>query len=138
MVKADARSAAGVAATGGGGTKARGDAAEAQALAWLLARGLRLVQRNYRVALGPRVRGGEIDLILRERDGTLVFVEVRARASTAQGGAAASIGAAKRARLVRAAQHYLLRLAVPPPCRFDVVAIDGERIEWLQAAFDAG
>jgi hypothetical protein len=34
---------------------------------------------------------------------------------------------------VLAAQHYLLRLPVPPPCRFDVVAIDGDRIEWLPA-----
>ena len=40
----------------------------------------RWCERNYRVARGPRARGGEIDLILRERDGTLVFVEVRARA----------------------------------------------------------
>ena len=120
------------------GTKARGDAAEAQALAWLLERGLTLVQRNYRVAHGPRAHGGEIDLILLDRDGTLVFVEVRARRSVAQGGAAASVGATKRARLVRAARHYLLRLAAPPPCRFDVVAIDGGHIEWLQAAFDAG
>ena len=118
-------------------TKARGDAAESRALAWLCARGLVLVERNYRLAQGPRARGGEIDLILRERDGTLVFVEVRARASRSHGGAAASISATKRQRLVRAAQHYLLRFAAPPPCRFDVLAIDGERVEWLQAAFDA-
>jgi putative endonuclease len=32
----------------------------------------------------------------------------------------------------------LLGYASPPPCRFDVVAIDGARIEWLRAAFDAG
>jgi putative endonuclease len=121
-----------------GGSKARGDAAEAQALDWLLQRGLTLVQRNYRVARGPGARGGEIDLILRERDGTLVFVEVRARAGSAQGGAAASVGPAKRASLVFAAQHYLMRLASPPPCRFDVLAIDGAQVEWLRAAFDTG
>ena len=119
-------------------TKARGDAAEDRALAWLRARGLMLVERNYRVARGPRARGGEIDLILRERDGTLVFVEVRTRAGLGHGGAAASVGSRKQARLIYAAQHYLLRHASPPPCRFDVVAIDGERIEWLVAAFDAG
>jgi putative endonuclease len=122
-------------------TKTRGDAAEARALAWLQARGLQLVQRNYRVAFGPSARGGEIDLVMRERDGTLVFVEVRARAASAQGqghgGAAASVGGRKQQRLIRAAQHYLLRLPVLPPCRFDVLAIDGDRIEWLQAAFDA-
>ncbi len=118
--------------------KEQGDAAESRALAWLLARGLTLEARNYRVAQGPRARGGEIDLVMRDADGTLVFVEVRQRRSAAHGGAAASIGATKQRSLLLAAQHYLQRHASPPPCRFDVVALDGERIEWLQAAFDAG
>ncbi len=74
---------------------------------------------------------------MRERDGTLVFVEVRARRSTAHGGAAASVGAAKQRRIVRAARQYLARLPSPPPYGFDVIAIDGERLEWLRAAFDA-
>jgi len=118
-------------------TKARGEEGEDRALAHLLRAGLTLVTRNYRVAAGPRSRGGEIDLIVRERDGTLVFVEVRQRAAGARVGAAASVSATKRRRLVFAAQHYLNRLPALPPCRFDVVAIDGERLEWLRAAFDA-
>lgn len=116
----------------------RGDAAEARALAHLQDHGLRLVERNYRVAHGRFARGGEIDLVMREADGTLVFVEVRSRSQRAHGGAAASVGAVKQQRLRLAARHYLLRLARLPPCRFDVVAIDGEHIEWLRAAFDAG
>lgn len=123
---------------GGATTKALGDAAESRAAAWLQARGLQLLERNYRVARGPRSRGGEIDLILRAADGTLVFVEVRSRRSGAQGGAAASIGAAKQQRVIFAAQHYLMHLAAPPPCRFDVVTLDGGQIDWLQGAFDAG
>lgn len=119
-------------------TKARGDAGEARALAHLMSQGLTLVQRNYRVARGPGARGGEVDLILRERDGTLVFVEVRSRAGASHGGAAASVGAVKQRSLVFAAQHFVRALRTLPPCRFDVVAIDGERIEWLRAAFDAG
>ena len=115
----------------------RGDAAEARALAHLQQHGLTLVERNYRVARGPHARGGEIDLILRDHDGTLVFVEVRVRADAAHGGAAASVGAGKRASLVLAARHYLLRFAAPPACRFDVVAIDGDALRWLRAAFDA-
>jgi len=118
-------------------TKARGDAAEIRALAWLQSRGLQLVERNYRVARGPSARGGEIDLVMRDHDGTLVFVEVRQRRSRNHGGAAASVTATKQRRLVRAAQHYLLRYAAPPPCRFDVLALDGDAVEWLQAAFDA-
>ena len=117
--------------------KARGDAAEDRALSWLQQRGLRLVQRNYRVARGPNARGGEIDLVMRDADGTLVFVEVRARASTSHGGAAASVGAAKQRSLVLAAQHFLSRYANPPVCRFDVLAIDDGQVQWLKAAFDA-
>jgi putative endonuclease len=119
-------------------TKALGDAAEVRALAHLAAAGMVLVRRNYRVARGPRARGGEVDLVMRDRDGTLVFVEVRVRRDGRFGGAAASIGASKRQSLVFAATHFLRRMTSPPPCRFDVVAVDGERIEWLQAAFDAG
>ena len=115
-----------------------GGAAEVQALAHLQGHGLALVVRNYRVGGGPRRPAAEVDLILRERDGTLVFVEVRTRRDTTHGGAAASVGAAKQRRIVRAAQQFLARLPSAPPCRFDVVAIDGGRIEWLRGAFDAG
>ena len=124
-----------------GATKDIGDAGEARALAYLLQSGLTLVERNYRVAGGPRARGGEIDLILREPDGTLVFVEVRTRRSAAFGGAGASVGVVKQRRLVLAAQHFLRRFRSLPPCRFDVIALQGggasERIEWLRGAFDA-
>ena len=124
-------------AGGGRTTKAIGDVAETRALAHLQAQGLTLVRRNYRLAGGPHARGAEIDLILRDRDGTLVFVEVRMRTDDRHGGALPSVGAAKRQRIVRAAQHFLLQLPVLPPCRFDVVAIDGDRVEWVKAAFDA-
>ncbi len=118
-------------------TKKVGDEAEQRALAHLLRAGLQLVARNYRVAAGPRARGGEVDLILRERDGTLVFVEVRARRDTRHGGAAASVSPAKQQRLVYAARHYLMAFASPPPCRFDVVALDGPDLHWLRGAFSA-
>ena len=118
-------------------TKARGDHAERRALAHLVASGLVPVERNYRVARGPSARGGEVDLILRDRDGTLVFVEVRSRADVRHGGAAATVGALKQRRLVFAARHFLARLPTLPPCRFDVVSVEGDRIEWLRAAFDA-
>ncbi|MFM2054649.1 MAG: hypothetical protein RL456_2686 [Pseudomonadota bacterium] len=120
-------------------TKAAGEAGEARALAHLEAQGLTLVRRNYRVAGGPSVRAGEVDLIMRDRDGTLVFVEVRARARADHGGAAASVTRTKQARVIHAARHFLQRhVRTWPPCRFDVVAIDGDRLAWLPAAFDAG
>lgn len=115
-------------------TRARGNEAEDWALAHLQAAGLRLLERNYRT---PGRGGGEIDLILREPDGTVVFVEVRRRATANFGGAGASIQASKQRRIVFAARHYLMRLRTPPPCRFDVVLVE-DGIEWLRAAFDAG
>jgi putative endonuclease len=115
-------------------TRQRGNLAEDQALAHLQAAGLKLAERNYRT---PGRGGGEIDLVMRERDGTLVFVEVRSRASAAFGGAGASIAATKQRRIVLAARHYLLRLSTLPPCRFDVVLVDGTAVQWLRAAFDA-
>lgn len=126
-------------------TKRRGDAAEDAALTHLQALGLRLVQRNFKT---PGRGGGEIDLIMREPDGTLVFVEVRHRASASQGGAAGSVTPVKQQRIVLAARHFLLRLGSEPPCRFDVVLLQGPNgslggpaaaasITWLRAAFDA-
>lgn len=115
-------------------TKQAGDAAEDQALAHLVASGMKLLARNYRT---PGRGGGEIDLVMRERDGTLVFIEVRHRASRAFGGAAASVSHAKQRRIVFAARHYLMRLAQQPPCRFDVVGVEAGGIEWLRGAFDA-
>jgi putative endonuclease len=116
--------------------QARGEAAELRALAHLQARGLTLLQRNYRVARGPSARAGEIDLVMRSADGTVVFVEVRQRSGAGHGGAAASVTYSKQRSLVLAAQHYLLKFETLPPCRFDVVAIDDTSLEWLQAAFD--
>lgn len=115
-------------------TKQKGDAAENRALQHLQAQGLQLVQRNYRT---PGRGGGEIDLIMRDADGTLVFVEVRKRRSANHGGALASVTCVKQRRLVFAARHYLLKLRQVPACRFDVVAIEGNDLLWLKAAFDA-
>jgi putative endonuclease len=105
----------------------RGAAAETLAADFLARRGVEIIARNY------RCRGGEIDLIVRDRD-MLVFVEVRLRSSVAYGGAAASITATKRRRLARAAGHYLARLGREPPCRFDAILLDSldpDRIEWV-------
>lgn len=122
-------------------TKRRGDAAEALALNYLCQAGLKSIARNYRT---PGRGGGEVDLVMQAPDGTLVFVEVRQRASASHGGAGASIGGTKQRRIVFAARHYLMQFNQPPPCRFDVVLVQGQpgaaggvQIDWLVAAFDA-
>jgi putative endonuclease len=110
---------------------ARGQHGENLAAAFLERQGLEVVERNY------RCRFGEIDLIA--RDGKiLVFVEVRMRANTSFGGAAASITAVKRGKLTRAARHYLAGVARMPACRFDALLVSGPEsaIEWIRNAFD--
>ena len=112
--------------------QAKGAAAEQLAADYLQRQGLRLIERNF------RVRGGEIDLICRD-GGTTVFVEVRLRSRSDFGGAAASITAAKQARLILAARHWLLRHG-ETPCRFDCILLDGPDPgdpEWLRDAFSA-
>jgi putative endonuclease len=115
-------------------TKQKGDAAEDRALEHLQDHGLQLVQRNYRT---PGRGGGEIDLIMREPDGTLVFVEVRQRGRQTHGGAASSVTYAKQRRIIFAAKHFLLRLSLWPPCRFDVIACEDDGLHWHKGAFDA-
>jgi len=105
--------------------QAQGQQWERAALDYLKRQRLTAVEQNF------RCKGGEIDLVMRD-GATLVFVEVRQRADREHGGAAASITPAKIRRLICAAQVYLLRFPVTPPCRFDLVAIDGDRIEWLR------
>ncbi|MDP2826014.1 MAG: YraN family protein [Sulfuritalea sp.] len=115
--------------------QAKGAAAEQLAVDYLAQRGLAVVARNF------RVRGGEIDLICRDGK-TTVFVEVRLRSRSDFGGAAASVTAAKQARLILAARHWLVRHG-ETPCRFDCMLFDGpdtetRTIEWLRDAFSAG
>lgn len=109
--------------------QAQGQRWEQVAQAHLERHGLRLIELNF------RCKGGEIDLIMREGS-MLVFVEVRQRADRRHGGAAASIGPAKVRRLLRAASLYLMRFPRTPPCRFDVIAIDGEKLAWLRNAIE--
>jgi putative endonuclease len=98
--------------------------------------GLQLLTRNFTCRLG------ELDLVMRERD-CIVFVEVRYRGSNQRGDGAASVGAAKRTKLVRAAEVCLQAHPqwAASPCRFDVVACSGTplqpQLEWTRAAFEA-
>jgi putative endonuclease len=112
--------------------RATGDHFEGAALSYLQQRGLRLVRANF------LCRHGEIDLVMRDGD-TLVFVEVRYRRGHRFGGAAASVTVAKQRKLVSAAHLWLAWHPADTrrPCRFDVVAFEGDDIAWIRGAFDA-
>lgn len=107
---------------------------EELALAWLQARGLRLLQRNYRCKLG------EIDLVMRDRD-ILVFVEVRYRSTRAQVPACETVDPRKQRKLQLTARHFLMWNAALAqlPCRFDVLGISTHagdpQYEWICNAF---
>ncbi|MEO7255092.1 MAG: YraN family protein [Casimicrobium sp.] len=112
-------------------TTGDGEHHEREAEAFLKASGLVLVARNWRCRLG------EIDLIMKE-GATLVFVEVRKRQGQSFGGAIASIGAQKQAKLQRAIGLYLSNLPNTPACRVDAVLFDGKRAPvWEQNIFGA-
>lgn len=114
----------------------RGQAAERLAARYLLARGLRPVAANF------RCRRGELDLVMTEGR-VLVVVEVRFRLRTNVATPAETINPAKRRRIIRATENFLLRAPahVGRPVRFDVVAITGEdserTVRWLRGAFTA-
>lgn len=114
-------------------TRAQGQLGEDRALAYLQQQGLRLLARNYRT---PGRGGGEIDLIMQARDGTVVFVEVRSRSHRSFGGAGGSISLAKRQRWAYAARHWLQQASGQPACRFDAVLLEGSALEWLQGVMD--
>ena len=112
-----------------------GQASEARAEQFLRAKGYRILERNLRTSLG------ELDLVA-EDAGVLVFVEVKARATEAFGGALLAVDRRKQAKLVRLASQYLAqRHLSEKPCRFDVVLVQGQpsaqgQIEHLQNAFE--
>lgn len=112
--------------------RATGDRFEGAARTFLEARGLRLVRANF------LCRHGEIDLVMRD-GATLVFVEVRYRRSSAFGGALGSITAAKRRKLISAAHLWIAwhSYDAQRPCRFDVLAFEGDDVEWVRDAFEA-
>ena len=102
----------------------------------LAARGYAILERRY------TTERGEIDIIAEDGE-TLVFVEVRARATGEFGSAAESVTDAKKRQVTRMAIEYLARHSITNrPCRFDVVAIDqalsaAPEVTVYPGAFDA-
>jgi len=114
-------------------SRAIGQRHEVVAEQYLQRQGLTTLARNY---LGPH---GEIDLIMRDGD-SIVFVEVRMRRSRRFASAAESVDRRKQQRLIATAAGYLQKNGPlrNHPCRFDVLACDGQSgFEWIKNAFDA-
>jgi len=111
------------------GRRARGERGEALAVAALTGRGYRIVERNFRCRLG------ELDVVAFD-GGTLVFVEVRSRRDARFGGGLAAVPVRKLRQVARVAAVYLAaRRPRFETCRFDVVAVTGDRVEVVRDAF---
>lgn len=109
----------------------KGAQKEAQVCARLLSEDVKIVERNF------RSRQGEIDIIGYDGD-YLVFFEVKYRSGKSKGSAAEAVGFAKQKKICRVADYYRMIHHCPEdtPIRFDVVAVDGERMNWIKDAFD--
>ncbi|MFR3651868.1 MAG: YraN family protein [Dysosmobacter welbionis] len=114
-------------------TKALGDRGEAAAAQYLRQRGFALLASQW------RCRYGELDLVARDRDGTICFVEVKLRSGSFAGLPREAVDRRKAAPA--AAACYLSQHDLDAPARFDVAEVytDGVhrplRLEYLENAF---
>ncbi len=111
------------------GAGEKGRQGEELALKYLMGKGYRPVERNFRAL------GGEVDLIM-EMDVLLVFVEVKFRSRGYLGAGMEAVTSQKQRRIVKAAGEYLLKTdQFTRPMRFDVVEITGEKVIHVENAF---
>lgn len=84
-----------------------------------------------------RCSQGEIDII-GYHQGCIVFFEVKYRKDDRFGDPKEAVNARKMEKICRCADVYLYRFRIPAdtPVRFDVVAVTGEHIQWIQNAFE--
>lgn len=109
-----------------------GTAYEQEAVLFLQKKGYRIVARNY------YCRQGEIDIVAIDQN-YLVFVEVKYRSQKKSASALEAVTPAKQRHIIRSALCYLYQNGYPEdtPCRFDVIAIQNDRIQHIINAFDA-
>ncbi|HCW92777.1 MAG TPA: YraN family protein [Flexistipes sinusarabici] len=112
-------------------TQKRGKEGEKKAEQFLREKGYQIIARNYRTPVG------EIDIIA-EKNGELVFIEVKKRSSSKFGIGAEAVTAQKQNKIIRSAQLYMKRFCEGETnCRFDVISIDAKNIRHIENAFTA-
>lgn len=104
---------------------------EARACDFLITKGLKLLARNY------RSRYGEIDLIMQEKNGEIVFVEVRSQSDSDLLSVIESVNYSKQQRIIKTAMHYLEEqdLTDKVNCRFDIMGFSDHHFDWIKDAF---
>jgi len=110
-----------------------GQEGEERAAQFLIEKGYRILERNY------RTRSGEIDLIALHKD-EVVFVEVKTRTSDSFGAPELAVNSRKQRSMIKAALGYIKYKKIHQvPCRFDVVTVGasaGRKVEHIQNAFE--
>ena len=116
-------------------TKALGDLGEAAAAGYLRKKGCILLASKW------HCRYGELDLVAREKDGTICFVEVKLRSGSFAGLPREAVDRRKQEKLRAAAAAYLSLHELDAPARFDVAEVYTDqdhrflRLEYLEDAF---
>ena len=111
-------------------SRQKGYTGEDKAADYLIKSGYAIISRNF------QSRKGEIDCIAKDDKGTLVFIEVKYAKSFAKGHPAFWVTWGKQRKLVAMARRYLGDHGITSqPCRFDVIAIVGGKIEHIKNAF---
>lgn len=111
-------------------TKKVGDTGECIAIKFLTNAGMKVIERNF------HSRNGEIDII-GYHDNYLVFIEVKYRRNDNKGNSAEAVDFRKQKKICKLADYYryIHKIEVETPIRYDVVAIDGEKVKWIKDAF---
>tara|TARA_B110000879_G_C10917040_1_gene410586 strand:- start:333 stop:692 length:360 start_codon:yes stop_codon:yes gene_type:complete len=112
-------------------SRAKGNHYETMAKDYLINAGCQIICTNYESLCG------ELDLIIQDHQ-EIAFIEVKYRKNNLYGGAAQAVNKAKQRKIIKTAQHYLVKNKnyAKMPCRFDVLCIDGNlTVEWLKHAF---
>jgi len=109
-----------------------GGQGEADARAFLLQKGIKVLEMNYRRPTG------EIDIIAKQGR-TLLFIEVKRRSSLRFGRPGEAVNRQKQVHILRTAQLYLQEKGLRDvPLRFDVIEVLPGEIRHIENAFDAG
>lgn len=106
-----------------------GGIGEKKSAKFLKKKGYKILEKNYKTKIG------EIDIIA-EKDGVIVFVEVKTRTDDSFGYAAEAVDRRKREKYFKVATEYLLKKQkIDSACRFDIIAIENDEINHIENAF---
>lgn len=111
-------------------TREKGSEQEEVAIAYLEMHGVRVLEHNF------RSRQGEVDIIGYDK-GYYVFVEVKYRSGLKKGNALEAVDYRKQRQICKVADYYRMQnhLGMNTGIRYDVIAIQGEQIQWIRNAF---